>query len=298
MKIYLLLGFLGAGKTTLLKKILSEKKIFSNTAVIINEFGETNIDSQEFSEKEMILKEITGGSIFCACKYDKFVSTIIDLYNTNIDSIVVESSGFSNPTSLHKTIIDLREIGYKLEPIYISVVDAVKFLKLRKTLELIDNQIKYSNVIIVNKIDLVDQDIVKVIDEELIKINSVGLITHAENCEIDVKKVLENCIDHNNSEFMYVLNRNIDFSSLELNFKNSINLDELIDKLKQIANRVYRAKGYINCIGGKYLIEISSDVVTYEKRQIGNGNFVILYSTKEIGKKEIFTIFKDLIVLP
>ena len=81
MKIYILLGFLGAGKTTLLKKLLSEKEYYSNVAVIINEFGQTSIDSQEFLDKEMMIKEITGGSIFCACKFDKFVSTIINLYD-------------------------------------------------------------------------------------------------------------------------------------------------------------------------------------------------------------------------
>lgn len=297
MKVYILLGFLGAGKTTLLKKMLMEKKYFSNVAVIINEFGKTSIDSQELMDKRIALKEITGGSIFCACKFDKFVTTMMELYKTNIEGIVVESSGFSNPTSLHKVIVDLRNLGYKIEPVYISVVDAVKYLKLRKTLDLIDNQVKYSNAIIINKIDLVSEDIIMEIHSTIKEMNSIATIFDAINCEIDIKNLIENYSEINNSEFTYVLNKNIDFSSLELKFKKDVKLLQIIERLKQISDKVFRAKGYVDCCEGKYIIEISSGLVTYEKRVDGVGNFVVLYSTKEVGKNEIISTLNELLDL-
>lgn len=297
MKVYILLGFLGAGKTTLLKKMLMEKKYFSNVAVIINEFGKTSIDSQELMDKRIALKEITGGSIFCACKFDKFVTTMMELYKTNIEGIVVESSGFSNPTSLHKVIVDLRNLGYKIEPVYISVVDAVKYLKLRKTLDLIDNQVKYSNAIIINKIDLVSEDIIMEIHSAIKEMNSIATIFDAINCEIDIKNLIENYSEINNSEFTYVLNKNIDFSSLELKFKKDVKLLQIIERLKQISDKVFRAKGYVDCCEGKYIIEISSGLVTYEKRVDGVGNFVVLYSTKEVGKNEIISTLNELLDL-
>ena len=59
-------GFLGSGKTTVLNHLLRDEK-FSDTAVIINEFGEIGIDhllvDTSFEEEEMVVMQ--SGCICC-----------------------------------------------------------------------------------------------------------------------------------------------------------------------------------------------------------------------------------------
>ncbi len=78
MKLYMITGFLGAGKTTTMKYLLNyftEQKL----AVIVNEYGKEGIDGKLFNQAGIEMQEIVNGSIFCACKIDKFESTLEDV---------------------------------------------------------------------------------------------------------------------------------------------------------------------------------------------------------------------------
>ena len=72
-------GFLGSGKTTVLNHLLRDEK-FSDTAVIINEFGEIGIDhllvDTSFEEEEMVVMQ--SGCICCTIRGD-LVDTLADL---------------------------------------------------------------------------------------------------------------------------------------------------------------------------------------------------------------------------
>lgn len=64
-------GFLGAGKTTLLNRILRDKQHKQRIAVIENEFGEENIDSNILvqDDAEQIV-EMSNGCICCTIRSD------------------------------------------------------------------------------------------------------------------------------------------------------------------------------------------------------------------------------------
>src|SRR5260370_40897682 len=63
----LLTGFLGSGKTTLLKRMLADPAL-SDTAVIINEFGEVGLDHHliEHVADDVVL--LPSGCLCCAMK--------------------------------------------------------------------------------------------------------------------------------------------------------------------------------------------------------------------------------------
>ena len=66
----ILTGFLGSGKTTLLKRVLTENHGL-RVAVIENEFGEENIDSQILvSETEEQIIQMSNGCICCTIRED------------------------------------------------------------------------------------------------------------------------------------------------------------------------------------------------------------------------------------
>jgi G3E family GTPase len=57
-------GFLGSGKTTLLNHILKNFEDYK-VAVLVNEFGDINIDSQLLVAVEEDMIELTNGCICC-----------------------------------------------------------------------------------------------------------------------------------------------------------------------------------------------------------------------------------------
>jgi len=64
-----LTGYLGSGKTTLLNRILSESH-GKKYAVIVNEFGEINIDSDLIVESDEEIYEMNNGCICCTVRGD------------------------------------------------------------------------------------------------------------------------------------------------------------------------------------------------------------------------------------
>ena len=94
-----LTGFLGAGKTTLMQRTLdafSDEK----TGVIINEFGNENIDSVLLKREGLEISELSNGSIFCACIRDKFVDSLIEMSHMDIDYLFIEASGLADPSNM------------------------------------------------------------------------------------------------------------------------------------------------------------------------------------------------------
>jgi G3E family GTPase len=66
--ITILTGFLGAGKTSLLSRLLRDPR-FSDTAVVINEFGEVGLDHllvEHLAEEPVV--EMTSGCLCCTVR--------------------------------------------------------------------------------------------------------------------------------------------------------------------------------------------------------------------------------------
>ena len=99
-------GFLGAGKTTFLRNFIDFFK-YEKIRLIINEFGKEGIDGDLLSDLTAVMKEISGDSVFCACRMDQFESALKECNDDEI--ILIEASGLSDPTSVrrlfHKQIV-------------------------------------------------------------------------------------------------------------------------------------------------------------------------------------------------
>ena len=100
-RLYLITGFLGAGKTTFLKNFI---RLFSGQRIqlIVNEFGKEGVDGALLSDLGAYLREISGGSVFCACRMDQFEKVLRDSAAEKPDVILVEASGLSDPTGVRR----------------------------------------------------------------------------------------------------------------------------------------------------------------------------------------------------
>ncbi|MGI9585794.1 MAG: CobW family GTP-binding protein [Acidimicrobiia bacterium] len=164
----LLTGFLGAGKTTLLNHILNGDHGL-RIGVLVNDFGDINIDAELVEGIDDSTISLTNGCICCEMR-DDLVQSIEDLLigNEDIDYVVVEASGVAEPSGIVLTFLDRRyEELFTLDGIACLVDaeaifthdddDQLNMLKLR--------QIGFADLVVLNKTDLVRREHVEVIRE-------------------------------------------------------------------------------------------------------------------------------------
>jgi G3E family GTPase len=149
-------GFLGAGKTTLLNHILHGEHGLK-IAVLVNDFGEINIDSQLVVGVEGETVSLSNGCICCSIRGD-LVDALIKLVNRTDrpQYIIIETSGVSDPVAVAMSF-RMPELQYFMElDGIITLVDAENFLELQdEDLSLGITQVEVADIVVLNKVDTV-----------------------------------------------------------------------------------------------------------------------------------------------
>ncbi len=124
-------GYLGSGKTTLLNRLLRDPAL-SDTAVIINEFGEIALDHLLVSAPSENMVLLANGCICCAVRGD-LVGTLDELARKRdrgdappFGRVLIETTGLADPVPVLQTLITDPEVGprYRLDGV-VTLVDAV-----------------------------------------------------------------------------------------------------------------------------------------------------------------------------
>jgi G3E family GTPase len=149
-------GFLGAGKTTLLNHILHGDHGLK-IAVLVNDFGEVNIDSQLVVGVEGETVSLSNGCICCSIRGD-LVDALIKIVNRpdRPEYVIIEASGVSDPVAVAMTF-RMPELQYfvQLDGI-ITLVDAENILTLEtEDMALGMTQLEMADIVVLNKVDTV-----------------------------------------------------------------------------------------------------------------------------------------------
>lgn len=173
----ILTGFLGAGKTTFLNHLL-ESKPDTKFAIIENEFGKQSIDSDLILRAEGEVVELNNGCLCCTLN-EELYDLLNALYERRdeYDELIIEATGVADPTGLAEPFIVHPAIKktFPLRTI-ICLVDAeLVDLHLQETEEAI-NQITYSDVLLINKTDLVEEEYLNQLKIRLQKLNPLAKI--------------------------------------------------------------------------------------------------------------------------
>ncbi len=153
----ILTGFLGAGKTTLLNHILRGDHGL-RVAVLVNDFGAINIDSQMVVGVEGDTVSLSNGCICCTIRGD-LLKAALDLLGRSDppEYIIVETSGVSDPLEVAITFRSTELARYANIDSIITVIDAEQILSLQKEFEVLAFlQVGEADLIVLNKVDLVD----------------------------------------------------------------------------------------------------------------------------------------------
>jgi G3E family GTPase len=170
-------GFLGSGKTTLLKRVLTESH-GQKIAVIENEFGEENIDSDILvSDTTENIIQMSNGCICCTIRDDLRV-TLLDLAQKKrkgeikFDRVVIETTGLADPGPVAQTFFMDEEVAeqFLLDSI-LTLVDA-KHAQTQLTDRLeARRQIGFADQIFISKADLVSQEEVEALKHRIHHMN-------------------------------------------------------------------------------------------------------------------------------
>ena len=153
-------GFLGAGKTSLLNHILNADHGL-RVAVLVNDFGEINIDAELISgvSGESTIN-LSNGCVCCSIRDDLLEAAVQLIQRPEPpEYIVVETSGVSDPTAVSLTFMarELRS-GARVDSI-LTVVDSEQIDQVDgKHRELALDQIAMADIVVLNKVDLVNDE--------------------------------------------------------------------------------------------------------------------------------------------
>ncbi len=154
MPVTIITGFLGSGKTTLLNQILQNKDNLK-VAVLVNEFGDINIDEQLLISVESDMVELDNGCICCTIN-DSLVDAVYRVLEREekVDYLVIETTGLADPLPIILTFLSTELKFLTRIDAVITVVDAAAFDRKHFESDVAFSQIRYGDMVILNKIDL------------------------------------------------------------------------------------------------------------------------------------------------
>jgi G3E family GTPase len=263
--VMVLTGFLGAGKTTLVNRILSESHGL-RIGVIVNDFGAISIDSELILGVESGTVSLANGCVCCELRGDLVAAVdSVLMQDGELDALVLEASGVAEPSGIARTFTtEVFRSPIRLDGI-VAVIDAEQ-LPLQAedptTRDLVFAQIGYSDLVLLNKIDLADRTkldavrafvldrlpTVRIIEtshaqlplDVLLGIGSTDRVA-AERGTHDDHHHGADAFDH----WTYVRDRALD-------------VDALVESIRRMPRSVYRIKGFVHNAhdaGHRYLLQ-------------------------------------------
>jgi G3E family GTPase len=168
LPVTIITGFLGSGKTTLLNHILTQQPGLK-TAVLVNEFGEIGIDNELIISSDDDLVELNNGCICCTINEDlvKTVHKILER-KEQVEYLIVETTGIADPVPVAVTFLSGELRGKTRLDSIITLVDCDNFYtEAQKNSAAAYQQITHGDIILLNKTDLVESEVVDRIEEKI-----------------------------------------------------------------------------------------------------------------------------------
>ncbi|MGI5958823.1 MAG: CobW family GTP-binding protein [Massiliimalia sp.] len=262
-KLYLITGFLGAGKTTFVNQTMG---MFPNQkiAVIVNEFGKQGIDGGLIAQKGYEVSEISNGSIFCVCRMDMFIDALSEAIKTDLDVLLVESSGLSNPSNIGEVLEKTRQLtgeGFDYRGC-ICLIDGKNFRRVANTAVVIPDQVREASLLVINKIDLVSPDQLMEVEKEVRNWNPDAPIvytTYSKISQEDLEQLSPLSQEKKQKGFSKV---DISSAQLTVTFDEALTMSQLEELIELLKPLVYRCKGYLSGENGVMFIDGVMDQIT------------------------------------
>ncbi|GGI39349.1 CobW family GTP-binding protein [Mammaliicoccus stepanovicii] len=286
MDVTVLTGFLGSGKTTLLQRLILEaKNKGKKVAIIMNEFGSFDVDSELLGE-DISSKSLLNGCICCSLKDDMEVVLHSLYHKEKPDIVLIEATGIAHPVEIvdacqNPTLIDKVNM-----PFIMGVMDGTRYLArnryTKQTKQLMEDQMLYAHVIIINKLDELTQQ------DQTTLTQSLSSIAHKPKLHFTNYSNIENLEDVNKVELNLEGERkhHHGIQSMSYTFSGPIDMALLVQFLRQLPDSILRIKGFLKFQeepDQTYLFQYSYGVPHYEP-EIMNMPLTIVIIGESIDK--------------
>lgn len=252
-------GFLGSGKTTLVNHIIASNRGIK-IGVIVNDFGEIDIDSNLIVSSSDQILEIKNGCICCSNNGD-LRATVSKLLkdNAELEYIIIESTGIGDPLPIVKTFMRPEFISQARVDSIITVVDAENIKQTLPDIGVIQNQIKFADFILLNKCDRFEAQSINEVEAFVREFNNDCRLLKTVKCSVPLDVILgarahnQNLIaerdSHHSPDCSHECHDHDDvnhgFTSVSFSSNDLFDPDKFQEFLQRIPSNIFRAKGFL-----------------------------------------------------
>ena len=229
-------GYLGAGKTSLINNLLTDSTI-GRLAIVVNDFGEVNIDESLILSHDGDTISLTNGCICCSL-IDGFAETLTQIRarSDQIDRVVVEVSGVGEPRKIAQWG---HTPGYFLDGVVV-LVDASTVIERSGDPyvgETICSQIAAADLVLLSHCDLLEDDEIHIVEQWLKSLSSAMILRSPISASM-LFGLEEVGVERNISP--------IDHVSVTLEFPKPVDLASIEVWEKSRPSGVVRVKGFLS----------------------------------------------------
>ena len=274
--ITLICGYLGSGKTTLINRLLNTPSFPKKIAILVNDFGELNIDAelieQRSSNDEII--SLSNGCVCCKIQ-DDLATSLESLKSSSIDRVIIEASGVAIPSKLKKqclipgfalgqcaVLIDGQSFDIKKNDKYVG--------------HLVQQQARDADLIILTKLDLAPDFKLELIRTEDTRINDPSNTKQVPSTD---ESLVDRLLQRSPLEIDYRDPKASDhFATRTIHQIKPIPRERLTSLIKAIPKEVERFKGFIKTT--EELVEVQGTNQTYSlssRKQSATQGLVFIY---------------------
>jgi G3E family GTPase len=236
-------GYLGAGKTTLINRVLNQVGDLSGLAVLVNDFGDVNIDAtliRENAEDDQVF-ELSNGCVCCTIQ-DDFSASLETLQNRDIKHVLFEASGVASPAKLRA---QCSYPGFHPTSVFV-LLDATQYTRQKEDKyigHLVQQQAREADVLVVSK-------------------GPVEAITDTLECAANVRQVDDQDLfydllsaQRSATPALQAVQESPDFITTTLAQNTPVPLEALQQWLAQLPEWISRIKGFVLTDQGTWLIQ-------------------------------------------
>lgn len=185
--VIVLAGYLGSGKTTLLNHLLrAARDSGSRIGVLVNDFGAINVDALLVAGQADGAVSLGGGCVCCTVDREGLTEALATLTRPSaaLDAIVIEASGIAEPKALIRMVTGVADRRMRYGGL-VYVVDAVHMVATRRKHPEFDGHVAIADLVVLNKIDLVDGGVADRAVDDLRALNHSAPLVAATHAAID-----------------------------------------------------------------------------------------------------------------
>ncbi len=272
--VFVVTGHLGSGKTSLINNLLTQSSGL-RIGVIVNDFGDINIDSMLVDKYSEELVSLSNGCLCCSLANE--LDDSLDQLATSassLDLILIEASGVADSYQMSELLFNSQNPFITFCDL-IYVVDGANWLDFyQQQTALATASLKASRLIILNKIDLIDPTTLAEVEATIYQHQPKAIIHPATHGKIDLQLL----VDQSSQPLAQL--KLIDYQATaasnytKFSFRQAKPLDplKLTAFLNNLPTNVYRLKGWFYCgkksqgyrllvqiVGGQHTIQVESE---------------------------------------